>query len=80
MKAAIFVKDVYLRVLTVSLLSLVLPVSVQLLMPAETILRFFIVCLVSFASTSAVIYCIGLNLRERALVVELVNRKLLHRN
>lgn len=49
-------------------------------MPEETILRFILVCLVSLASTLSVIYYLGLDLKERSLIIMLVNKKILKRN
>ena len=76
MKAAMFVKGVYLRVLLVTLLSIIVPLMVRLAMPDETIIRFILVCVASVVSTSIVIFSVGLDSTERTEIVRFVRAKI----
>lgn len=76
MKAAMYVKGVYLKVLIVSLLSIVLPFVVYKIQ-SEDIFRLVSVCLVSFLSTLTAIYFIGLEFSEKAMIIGFIKRKLL---
>lgn len=75
MRAAVFIKEVYLKVLSVSVLASVLPVVICS-MQDETLIRFFSVCLVSCVSTLVSVYFVGLDVYERAVVVQLVRKKI----
>ena len=76
MKAAMFVKGVYLRVLLVTILSVIVPLMVRFAMPDETILRFVLVCFVSVVSASTVIFSVGLDSTERTEIVRFVRAKI----
>ena len=62
-----FVRDVLLRVITIVCVSLVLPIVTLSLMD-ESLMRFFIITLVSLCSSILSIYFIGLASDERAFV------------
>ena len=80
LKASMFIKGVYLKALVVTILASIIPVGLRILMTEETILRFIVVCCISVISTVATIYLVGLNAAERGLVINLINKKVLHRN
>lgn len=75
MKASLFVRKVYLRVLLVGITASVVPLLVY--MPQEeTLFRLLSVCLVSFASTAACVYLLGLDSDERALITGYIKKKI----
>ena len=78
MKASMFIRKVYVKVIIVSLLSCILPIIV-FIPQEENLLRFITVCIISFASTAACVYFVGLEVNERSMIVKLINNKL-HRN
>lgn len=80
MKASMFIRGVYLKALIVTILAVILPIALRIAMAEETVLRFIVVCCISLASTISTIYFVGLDIQERALVVNLINKKILHRN
>ena len=79
MKASLFIKGVYLKALIVTLLAAILPVALRLAMTEETLLRFLLVCLVSFASSFAIIYYVGLEAEERGMIMRMIRKKILHK-
>lgn len=79
MKAATYVKCVYLKVLMVTVFAFIAPIAVNFVMP-ESLLRFLVVCATSFVSASLSIYFVGLDRWERAIVVKLVNEKILFKS
>lgn len=66
-----YFKNVYSRVFIVAALSIIVPLLVYESLN-DTILRFFIVCIVCVLSVSAVVYTIGLSNNERVFVKEKV--------
>lgn len=66
-----YLKNVYSRVFIVAALSIIVPLLVYESLN-DTILRFFIVCVVCVLSVSAVAYTIGLSNNERVFVKEKV--------
>ena len=66
-----YFKNVYSRVFIVAALSIIVPLLVYESLN-DTILRFFIVCVVCVLSVSAVAYTIGLSNNEREFVKEKV--------
>ena len=75
-----FIRDVTLRVIVITILSLILPVlayqSIHI-----TIVRFFVVCLLSVISTIGLGYMLGFNKTDRehlrTKVVNIVRTKIL---
>lgn len=75
MKASLFVRKVYLRVLLVGITASVVPLLVY--MPQEgTLFRLPSVCLVSFTSTAACAYLWGLDGDESALITGYIKKKI----
>ena len=66
-----FFTKVYCNVIVVTLLSLIVPSVCYVLMPAG-ITRFFVLCGLSVLSSAAVIYFVGCNREERAMIVKAV--------
>lgn len=66
-----FFTKVYCNVIVVTLLSLIVPSMCYVLMPAG-ITRFFVLCGLSVLSSAAVIYFVGCNREERAMIVKAV--------
>ena len=66
-----FFTKVYCNVIVVTLLSLIVPSVCYVLMPAG-ITRFFVLCGLSVLSSAAVIYFVGCNCEERAMIVKAV--------
>ena len=64
-----FIAKVYCNVIVVTLLSLIVPSVCYVLMPAG-ITRFFVLCGLSVLSSAAVIYFVGCNREERAMIVK----------
>ena len=62
-----YVKNIYIKVLSVAGLSVVVPLMVYLNMDA-TVLRFFIVCAACVLSVCMVAYTVGLSSNERSFV------------
>ena len=80
MKASMFIRGVYLKSLVVTILAVILPAALRVTMTEETILRFILVCVVSIASTFAVIYYVGLEVKERGMIMRMIKRKVLHKD
>ena len=76
-----YVKNIYIRVLSVVALSVVVPLFIYLNMD-ETVLRFFVVCVVCVLSVGTMAYTVGLSPNERSFVkakVIGICSKILHR-
>ena len=76
-----FITKVYCNVITVTLLSLIVPTTCYILMPAG-VERFFVLCSLSVLSSAAAIYFVGCNCEERTMIVKAiksVTAKLCHR-
>lgn len=73
-----FIKDVVLPVVTVIVLSSIIPVIGVLLM-AETHLRLLITIILCEVSIVAVVYCLGLTKSEREFVLNFVKNKIIKR-
>ncbi len=68
-----FLKEVYLKVISVTALSLPVPLMAYLLMP-DNLLRFIVVAVISVATTSALVYNVGCDEGEKALVTRQVKK------
>ncbi|WP_372948068.1 oligosaccharide flippase family protein [Mariniphaga sp.] len=66
--ASDFLRQVVLKVLMVTALSCIIPLAVLLFVTEEGLIRFLIVCSLSFFSTIMMVYSIGLNNQERKFV------------
>ena len=75
MKAKAYIQEVYLKVLLVTLVSLILP-SFICLLQQDSILRFIEVCLVSCLSILIAVCYLGLSSSERKKVIEIVKSKI----
>ncbi len=62
-----FITKVYCNVITVTLLSLVMPTTCYVLIPMGTT-RFFVLCSLSVLSSAAAIYFVGCNREERTMI------------
>lgn len=71
--ARAFLKDVYLKVVLVSILSLPIPTALYLIMP-ESIMRFIIVSAVSVIVTISVSYKLGCDSAEKSFVKETLKK------
>ena len=79
LKAREYAKAVYLRVFPVSLVAAVAPLGICFLFE-DSIWRFFVVSLVCLCCSSLSIFYLGLERRERSIVVEQVRKRLPHRH
>ena len=79
LKASRFIKEVYLKALVVTVIASIIPVALRMVMTEETILRFIVLCCISLVTTVTTIYLVGLDAAERGLVINLINKKVLHR-
>lgn len=59
-----YINNIYAKVITVTVLSVIIPMIVYINM-ADTLIRFFVVCIISIISISGTIYAIGLSKDER---------------
>lgn len=75
LKAVVYIKEVYLKVLIVSVVAFIIP-SVICLLQQDSIWRLVEICVVSFISTAFSIYLFGLNCSERSKIVSLLKNKL----
>lgn len=75
LKAVVYIKEVYLKVLIVSVVAFIIP-SVICLLQQDSIWRLVEICVVSFISTAFSIYLFGLNCSERSKIVSLIKNKL----
>lgn len=75
MKASLFIRKVYVKVFLVSAVSCIMPVSAYL-SQEEGVLRFCAVCAVSFVSTGVCVYVLGLDADERAMIVNMIRKKI----
>lgn len=64
---AMYLKDVLLKCLMVLVIAVIPPLALMLTMPSS-ILRFILVCLISFISSGLVIYWIGMKQEERRAI------------
>lgn len=64
---AMYLKDVLLKCLMVLVIAIIPPLALMLTMPSS-ILRFILVCLISFISSGLVIYWIGMKQEERRAI------------
>ena len=78
LKAKQYMKAVYLRVFPVAFIASLLPISVCCLYE-DSILRFFIVSIVSLCSSSICIYLLGLDRHERDIIKKIVLSKFPHK-
>ncbi len=62
-----YIKNIYIKVLSVTVLSIVVPLIIYLNM-TDSILRFFIVCIVCILSVVTIAYTVGLSSNERNFV------------
>lgn len=74
MPTMMFVRDVWLRVLIVTILAAALPVALRILMPVETFLRFVLICLTSLAATATVVWFMGIDKVERIAVRRMIGK------
>ena len=63
-----YLKNVYSQVFAVSLISAIIPCLIYTNMK-DSILRFFVVCMICAMSVCAVVYAIGLHKSERAFII-----------
>ena len=75
MKAKTYIQEVYLKVLLVTVVSLVAP-SIICILQQDSIFRFIEVCFVSFLSTIVAVYYLGLSTNERQKVISIVKRRI----
>ena len=75
LKAVVYIKEVYLKVLIVSVVAFIIP-SVICLLQQDSIWRLVEICVVSFISTAFSTYLFGLNYSERSKIVSLLKNKL----
>lgn len=68
-----YIRNVYLSVIFVTLLSLILPCFCYLFIK-QSVLRFFILCIVSAMSSTINIYFVGCNRNERILINKFINK------
>ncbi len=77
-----YIKNIYVRVMSVAALSVVAPFVVYLNMP-DSVLRFFTVCIVCVLSVGIIAYTVGLSSGERSFInakaIGFYNHKILHR-
>lgn len=71
---AIYVKGVLLKCIYVLLIALMPPLAVRLLVP-DSLLRLFLVCVISILSSVCVIYWIGMQATERQAINSLVRQR-----
>ena len=76
MKALTYIKNVYLKVVLVTLVALIAP-SLICLLQQDSILRFIEVCFISCISTVVSVYYMGLTCTERDIIVSFVKNKVL---
>lgn len=74
-----YVKEVYLRVLIVSVLAAPLPIIICLLMD-DSIIRLMLVSIISMLCSCGSIYLLGLNKHERVMVTTLILNKFFRKN
>ena len=74
MKALTYIKNVYLKVVLVTLIALIAP-SLICILQQDSILRFIEVCCISCISTVISVYCMGLTCTERDSIVSFVKNK-----
>ena len=74
MKALTYIKNVYLKVVLVTLIALIAP-SLICILQQDSILRFIEVSFISCISTVISVYCIGLTCTERDSIVSFVKNK-----
>lgn len=67
-----FLKDVYLRVIIVSIVSIVLPLTMYCLIN-HSVIRFITVCITSVITTGAAIYFIGCNMKEKKIIMKYIH-------
>lgn len=75
MKARVYIREVYLKVLIVTIVSLIAP-SLICLLQQDSVLRFIEVCIVSSLSTLATVYCLGLMTNERIKMIGFIRKKI----
>lgn len=68
-----FLKEVYLKVITVTLFSIPIPMMVYLFMP-DNLFRFVSVILVSIVTTSAIVYNVGCDAGEKSLITRQIKK------
>ena len=76
-----YLKNVYSQVFAVSLISAIIPCLIYTNMK-DSILRFFVVCMICAMSVCAVVYAIGLHRSERAFIISKLTsviQKLIHK-
>lgn len=73
-----FIKSVLLRIIPVSILSILLPLLMEFSID-HVVARFFAVCIASILSTSICIYTVGLRKDEQLFIKEKINQVLLKR-
>lgn len=76
MKALTYIKNVYLKVVLVTLIALIAP-SLICILQQDSILRFIEVCFISCISTVISVYCMGLTCTERDSIVSFVKNKVI---
>ena len=74
-----YVKEVYLRVLIVSVLAAPLPIIICLLMD-DSIIRLMLVSIISMLCSCGSIYLLGLDKHERVMVTTLILNKFFRKN
>lgn len=77
-----YVINVYLKVILVTILSLILPAFSYYFLASQPVIRFFTLCIVSAISSLFNIYYIGCNKQERALIQNYIcrfKRKIFHK-
>lgn len=75
MKAIAFIHEVYYRVVLVTLVALILPCFIYYIQ-SDTILRFFVICIVSVISTSLSVWYLGLKNNERLYLWNIAKTKI----
>lgn len=69
-----YFNQVFVKLLLVTVPALILPMTLALLMP-DSIIRFLLICIVSFIGTSLFIYLLGLTAAERSNISSVVINK-----
>lgn len=78
MKTIDFIHEVYFKIVIVSLVAVCLP-GVICYLQSDTISRFFVICVLSFISTSISVWFLGLEDKERLYLLNMVKSRFINK-
>lgn len=79
MSRSLFINEVLLKALVVSFFSLILPTVICIMQP-DSLIRLLEVCIVSLISSTASIWAVGMNKRERFFILNIIRVNIIRKS